>query len=80
MNLFYFFNEPAPSRVHRVALNQSRFIGHRSRLQAIRHVQRLKERGDVNLDGLLGKTKLAANLLVRTTFAKQPQHVRLSGG
>ena len=61
-----------------VALNQSRLIGHRSRLYPIRHVQSLEERGDVDLDGLLGKTKRPTDFLVRTALAKKPQHVDLS--
>jgi hypothetical protein len=65
------------SRGYQVVLNQSHFIGHRRRLYAIRHVQRLEERGNMDLDGLLRKTKLATDFLVRTAFAKQPQHVAL---
>ncbi len=58
-------------------LNHSHFIGHRSRLYAIRHVQRPEERGNVDLDGLLRKTKLPTDFLVRTAFTKQPQDVDL---
>ena len=60
------------------ALNQSHLISHRSRLYPIRYVQRLEERGDMDLDGLLRKTKLPTDFLVRTALAKQPQHVSLS--
>ena len=65
------------SRGYQMVLNQSHFIGHRSRLYAICHVQRLEERGNMDLDGFLRKTKLATDFLVRTAFAKQPQHVAL---
>jgi hypothetical protein len=65
------------SRVHQVVLNQSHFFGHRSRLYAIRHVQRLEERGNMDLDGFLRETKLPTDFLVRTAFAKQPQHLAL---